>query len=99
MGLPLGGSESCQRGQGRKVTSAYKSADASPPRHRSPPTDGDGSHPEIEVLAVLAVVRRGECAGRNLLAPDDPACLLRVRPEEGVTLGEVPVDGRLASLQ
>ena len=67
------------------------------PRHRWAGVENRSSQPVEEVIALLAVVRRREGAGRNLLAPDDPACLLRVRPEERVTLGEMPVDGRLAS--
>ena len=38
----------------------------------------DASHSKVGVMAILAVVRGGECTGRDLLAPDDPACLLRV---------------------
>jgi hypothetical protein len=43
-----------------------------------------------------APCRSRESAWRNLLAPNDPAGLLWICPEECVALGEMPVNRRLA---
>ncbi len=68
--------------------------------HSSSPLPNDRrSQPVEEVIAVLAVVAGRKAAGCDLLAPDDPACFLRVYSEELITLSEMPVNRRFARIQ